>query len=330
MTDRERAEAPGTGADEASQLELAEASQVELPDAAHDSGAEPEPEAAITPEPEADPEPETDPEAPAEPGPEADPRPVPPTVPVEPLPPGRPTTLRLAGIHLHAGSLALARAELEALAGRGALDDAALVDLAEARWRTGDLAGAAEAATVAISNGREDVIALVIAAEGVAAAGRPSEARRISDRAVELLDGRLDPIFAGMPRSQIWPSDPLPEAGTEVEGSAAWPDGAAAPPASPAADAFTGGRGALARGDVVTAAHRLGVALRLDPGCAQGVLDAVGERPSDPALALLAGDALRLLGREAEALEAFDVALGDAEPEPSTRVTDGTAPDDEA
>ena len=70
------------------------------------------------------------------------------------------------------------------------------------------------------------------------------------------------------------------------------------------------------------------MALRLDPGCAQGVLDAVGERPSDPALALLAGDALRLLGREAEALEAFDVALGDAEPERPTRVADQTTADE--
>jgi hypothetical protein len=52
----------------------------------------------------------------------------------------------------------------------------------------------------------------------------------------------------------------------------------------------------------------LGVALRLDPGFAEGVLDAVGPWERDPALALVAGDALRLLGREAEALVAFDLA----------------------
>ena len=39
-------------------------------------------------------------------------------------------------------------------------------------------------------------------------------------------------------------------------------------------------------------------------------MDAVGPRPADPALALLAGDALRLLGRETEARAAFDVARG--------------------
>ena len=43
-------------------------------------------------------------------------------------------------------SLALARAELEILAGAAPLDAAGLVDLAEARWRTGDLPAAGEAA----------------------------------------------------------------------------------------------------------------------------------------------------------------------------------------
>jgi hypothetical protein len=57
---------------------------------------------------------------------------------------GRPVPLRLAGLHLRMGSLALARAELESLAGRGMLDEAALLDLAEVRWRTGDPADAGE------------------------------------------------------------------------------------------------------------------------------------------------------------------------------------------
>jgi hypothetical protein len=61
---------------------------------------------------------------------------------------------------------------------------------------------------------------------------------------------------------------------------------------------------------VSTASLRLGVAIRLEPGFAQGVLDAIGDRADEPALALVAGDALRLLGREAEALEAFDRARG--------------------
>ena len=43
--------------------------------------------------------------------------------------------LVLARLHLRLGSLALARAELETLAGQDALDGEGLVDLAEARWR---------------------------------------------------------------------------------------------------------------------------------------------------------------------------------------------------
>ena len=86
---------------------------------------------------------------------------------------GRPVALRLAGLHVRMGSLALARAELESLAGRGMLDEPALLDLAEVRWRTGDLAGAGEAANALLARDREDPLALVIAAESVSALGRP-------------------------------------------------------------------------------------------------------------------------------------------------------------
>ena len=59
------------------------------------------------------------------------------------------------------------------------------------------------------------------------------------------------------------------------------------------------------------------MAIRLEPGFAQGVLTAIGGRASEPYLALVAGDALRLLGREHEALAAFDRARGKAPaPEP--------------
>ena len=54
--------------------------------------------------------------------------------------------LVLARLHLRLGSLGLARAELETMAGRNGLDDEGIRDLAEARWRTGDLPGAGEAA----------------------------------------------------------------------------------------------------------------------------------------------------------------------------------------
>ena len=47
--------------------------------------------------------------------------------------------VRLARVHLRTGSLSLARVELEKLAGSGLLDVASMLDLAEVRWRTGDL-----------------------------------------------------------------------------------------------------------------------------------------------------------------------------------------------
>jgi tetratricopeptide (TPR) repeat protein len=119
---------------------------------------------------------------------------------------------RLASLHLRTGSLSLARAELETMAGDGDLDDEALIDLAEVRWRTGDLPGAGEAADAYLDAGHETTIGLVIAAEALAALGRPSEARRLAERAIARSDRALDGIFAGLPRSSIWPR----EAGAEL------------------------------------------------------------------------------------------------------------------
>ncbi|HEY8868688.1 MAG TPA: hypothetical protein VIM30_04810 [Candidatus Limnocylindrales bacterium] len=116
--------------------------------------------------------------------------------------------LRLARIHLRFGALLLARAELESLAARKEIDEDGLVDLAEVRWRTGDLAAAGAAAQVALSVHPDDALALVIAAEASVAAGAPGEARKLSARALAIADDRIDALFAGMPRSTIWPSDP--------------------------------------------------------------------------------------------------------------------------
>ena len=239
------------------------------------------------------------------------------------------------------GSLALARAELESLAGRGMLDEPALLDLAEVRWRTGDLAGAGEAANALLARDRDDPLALVIAAESVSALGRPGEARRLAARALEGIDGPLDPLFAGIPRSMVWPADavedPSPAGGDAGEPLARPPvaAGAAAPrtqagtPASTgAAEAFAGGQAALGAGDTAQAAVRLSVAMRLEPGYARDVLAAVGGQKVDPALALVAGDALRLLGRESEALAAFDLARGHVHSPREPHVRDAEAAGD--
>lgn len=127
----------------------------------------------------------------------------------EPTSPAVPRTpaLTLARLHLRLGSLALARAELEILAGEGALDGPGQVDLAEARWRSGDLAAAGVVASAALEAGEDDAMVLAIAAEAAAALGRPNEARRLANRSLERLGGPVDGLFAGMPRSGVWPAD---------------------------------------------------------------------------------------------------------------------------
>jgi hypothetical protein len=120
----------------------------------------------------------------------------------------RSVDLRLARLHLRLGALALARAELETLAGRDALDIDGLTDLAEVRWRTGDLTGAGEAAAAIMDGDDGPAIALIVAAEASMARGRPTDARRYADLARSRAGSTLDALFAGMPRCAIWPADP--------------------------------------------------------------------------------------------------------------------------
>src|SRR5918996_6129212 len=72
----------------------------------------------------------------------------------------RDVDVRLARIHLRGGLLALARAELETMAGQGTLDRSALADLAEVRWRGGDLVGAGEAVQAHLDAGGDELMAL--------------------------------------------------------------------------------------------------------------------------------------------------------------------------
>ena len=266
--------------------------------------------------------------------------------------------LVLARLHLRLGSLSLARAELETLAGKDMLDADGVVDLAEARWRTGDIAGAGEAAALVLDDDEGPVLALIVAAEAAAERGRPTEARRFAAKALAIADGSIDALFAGMPRSPAWPPDPAapppspttmfdtPRAGRAATGRAsrseprtASPEPASPPPAeaedaaavgaglwdddlaaaaeaeaeSQAAidaslptgeEALDAGRAALDAGDVTGAALRLAIVLRIAPALAPAVIDLVGER-HDPRLALVRGDAYRLVGRELDARRAY-------------------------
>ena len=130
-----------------------------------------------------------------------------PSEPAQPLPVDDPSLqIRLARIHLKTGSLAMARAEFEALAGRDGLDTLARLDLAEARWRTGDLEGAGEAAAAYLSDGGDEALGFVIAAEAAAIANRHAEARRCVEQALERHPSGIDPLFAGIPRRAAWAS----------------------------------------------------------------------------------------------------------------------------
>lgn len=306
--------------------------------------------------------------------------------------------LVLARLHLRLGSLALARAELETLAGRDALDADGLVDLAEARWRTGDIAGAGEAAVAALDDEEGPLLALVVAAEAAAARGRPTEARRLADKAMGAAGGTIDVLFAGMPRAAVWPPDaaappPSPttmfdpprrvssvvhrharphedspdasglaaaeeQAATEAEAilrrdaDAAtiglWEAGGEEPDSGAASDldaelgvarAHDGGdelptgdaelelgRTALTANDTDEAALRLGLVLRITPALAPAVLDLVAGR-IEPGLAVVRGDAYRIVGHELEARRAYIDAARGRGSWPPIGPDDDTAPD---
>jgi len=127
----------------------------------------------------------------------------------------RSADLLLARAHLRLGMYAFARAELETLGVRGEIDRDGLADLAEARWRTGDLAGAGQVAQSHLDAGGNEIAALVVGAEAAVADGRVADARVLADRAMAAgVD--LDAIFAGLPRSRIWRTPTASEAPTEV------------------------------------------------------------------------------------------------------------------
>lgn len=252
-------------------------------------------------------------------------------------------TTRMAHLHLRTGLPALARVELETLAGRGELGAPALADLAEARWRGGDLSGAAEAARAHLDQGGDEVLAEVVVIEALVAAGDHRDARRLAQRVLSRADvdaATLDLVFAGHPRSSAWSStsvavtppaavaapDPAPMAVAPAPAVARVRN---APTTSRPGDDVAAAELALGRGDALGAAGLLGVVLREEPALAAMVLS-LAERglavtghvgPAAAALQLVRGDALRLLGRASEASAAFQGsrrALADAAPREET------------
>lgn len=219
--------------------------------------------------------------------------------------------VRVARVHLRLGQLTLARAELEDLNRRELLDTTSLAVLAEARWRTGDVAGAAEAAQGHIDAGGADDIAMCIAAEAAAVDGRPDDARALMDRLPASDAVALDAMFAGMPRRAFWPAGPVDrtpvkdETPTEVYRHVVGTGRRMKGQLDPSAELARARSELESRPD--RAFLRLALVLRHDPNLAPLVLAALHLR-REPAAALLRGDAQRLLGRHLEAEAAFDAA----------------------
>ncbi len=229
--------------------------------------------------------------------------------------------------------LALARAELETMAGDGSLDVPAMADLAEVRWRTGDLPGAGDAALAHIGSGGREPLAYVVAAEAYAAQGRPADAQRMAAEALARgVD--LEAVFAGEPQSKVWeraggaaptartptPAAAAPRTAQERDHAEAARSAVAAAGShrhdavDPAAvsPAIGAARIALRARDPAGVASRLAVALRADlAAVAEDVLEIADEALHDAgrldaaALQLIRGDALTLLERAGEAAEAY-------------------------
>lgn len=250
------------------------------------------------------------------------------------------TEIRFARLHLRTGSLHQARSEYESLAGNNLLDVPATLDLAEVRWRTGDLVGAGSAAAAYLAADGQSALGFLIAAEAAAAQGQVADARRHAGRALERSVASLEVFFAGVPRRMSWPESMwAAPAAIRIDASSptAMPDRAVPSPvmAEPTIEApegslwaqteelsvpepevqlpvpephswdgeVTAGTAALQAGDALMAALHFAVALRMSPESARAVVDGIGEH-RDLALELVGADALRLLGNGSDAGEA--------------------------
>jgi hypothetical protein len=253
--------------------------------------------------------------------------------------------LRVARLHLRGGTYALARAELEALAGRDDLDREGILDLAEVRWRTGDLAGAAVAAAAWLEEGDDagvpGVLAHVISAEAAAARGALDGAAAHVEAASAGLGDRaaLEALLAGIAARATWPweaeavaapaptapapaptapapappaaatGSPAPAPGPPAPGPAATTTPTAGVPLSRAAADLVAAGVALLDGAPERAAIVLALAVRADRAAAEAVLAALDAAAPTPApaaaLAFVRAEAFRAAGRHEEARIAY-------------------------
>ena len=240
-------------------------------------------------------------------------------------------TFALPAFTCAAAAYALARAELEALAGSDDLDRDGILDLAEVRWRSGDLAGASVAAAAWLEDGADEgaegALAHVIGAEAAAARGAPDVAAAHVAAAAPGLGDRatLDAILAGIAARADWPweaaTPPSPPAVVPEPPLAAAlsapPGGGTAPtpalaldaPVAPAAAQLARSGAALAGDAPERAVVLLALALRADRAAAEAVLAALDAAEPGPAhaaaFAFVRAEALRAAGRHEESRIAY-------------------------
>jgi hypothetical protein len=249
----------------------------------------------------------------------------------DPVAVARGADLRLARLHVRGGAYALARAELEALAGSDDLDRDGILDLAEVRWRTGDLAGASVAAAAWLEDGADvgaqGALAHVIGAEAAAARGAHEVAAAHVEAAAPGLGDRatLDAILAGIAARADWPWEPaappappavVPEPPLAAAVSTSLAGGTAPTPALaldapvvPTAAQLARSGAALVGDAPERAVVLLALALRADRAAAEAVLAALDAAEPGPAhaaaFAFVRAEALRAAGRHEESKIAY-------------------------
>jgi hypothetical protein len=249
----------------------------------------------------------------------------------DPVASERGADLRLARLHVRGGAYALARAELEALAGSDDLDRDGILDLAEVRWRTGDLAGASVAAAAWLEDGADvgaqGALAHVIGAEAAAARGAHEVAAAHVEAAAPGLGDRatLDAILAGIAARADWPWEPaappappavVPEPPLAAAVSTSLAGGTAPTPALaldapvvPTAAQLARSGAALVGDAPERAVVLLALALRADRAAAEAVLAALDAAEPGPAhaaaFAFVRAEALRAAGRHEESKIAY-------------------------
>ena len=112
--------------------------------------------------------------------------------------------LRMARIHLRTGAFALARSEFEALQAGELLEVDGQLDLAEVRWRTGEIRGAGEAAQTYLSAGGSEPLGFIISAEYNAYDGRHAEAQRMVAEALDRSINSVEAFFGGIRPRADW------------------------------------------------------------------------------------------------------------------------------